>query len=773
MSESNNNVPCLTSQDCNTRSQELGKVFYEGEYSTKGCFSKGDNNVFFSLGNEDQMSTPTISGGSRERVWCTTADAAAGDDLTMSMPAEEPLGSVSSELLPKEIELSFTEPKSTSTLEEGNGQTAVLAWQANTPPSSSTTNVTEDTTGDESGKPSLKEGTANDPCNSNDGEQWDLLAQAMFVDGINPDTGEQIQVNDENFLLNYKLPKPCLPNVTATAEDGEDEEDNEAGDETDGEGIDNTPEVETGVEANEDSPPDESPTELKSFYSCSDTASPSTPPSDATEVTINYDYELYVPSSASLGEEILSKFENTVTNDLAGKYGLISCNAKNEGDVRRYLRGLMQDKDVLALASDPVDESLDTECAVQVSSATCTPIRGYMTMWLPPDSSSTAKEVESEILSYIENGMTNDMYVSDDIIKVAYVGPRDYEEDETIGPDSTTADSLTQDGGTADNNEQGGGSVESGNSDSTEAADDNDTPDNTTDGSDVEETNDNDPKSSDLPFTDKNNGSNSDGLVVDASTGSTSSQELASNDDGPLLAIGLSLLFVALAMAVVAALYVRRKKRNRRYFSDGPSDMNNNKSNAARNALTVNTDQPADTADVQLLPSPDKLDMRSVFSSEDGYITEPETENHTFANRDSIGNANKYGNLYGGSYGNGVTPMKGASVEDQVASNVVRSESEASDTPKNSVQTRVSGLAAMGAASTLVTSYSGIDSMSMQGYSKEEEYSENESQISASDHSSHVGIVDAFTPNGASDADEEGSLSSKEASTFQSDNAWA
>ena len=184
----------------------------------------------------------------------------------------------------------------------------------------------------------------------------------------------------------------------------------------------------------------------------------------------------------------------------------------------------------------------------------------------------------------------------------------------------------------------------------------------------------------------------------------------------------------------------------------------------------ITFDQPADTADVQLLPSPDKLDMRSVFSSEDGYITEPETENHTFANRDSM---NKYGNLYGGSYGNGVTPMKGASVEDQVASNVVRSESEASDTPKNSDQTRVSGLAAMGAASTLVTSYSGLDSMSMQGYSKEEEYSEIESQISASDHSSHVGTVEAFTPNGACDADEEGSLSSKEASTFQSDNAWA
>ena len=63
-------VACITLDDCQIQSQEMGfEFFYTGVYPTKGCYSKGTN-AFFSLGSEDEMSIPYLS-GSKQRIWCT------------------------------------------------------------------------------------------------------------------------------------------------------------------------------------------------------------------------------------------------------------------------------------------------------------------------------------------------------------------------------------------------------------------------------------------------------------------------------------------------------------------------------------------------------------------------------------------------------------------------------------------------------------------------------------------------------------------------------
>jgi len=62
-------VPCLTKEDCEAQSEDMGMLFMEGEYPTKGCFSKNDI-VYFSPGTEEEMSEPNVS-GKQERVWCS------------------------------------------------------------------------------------------------------------------------------------------------------------------------------------------------------------------------------------------------------------------------------------------------------------------------------------------------------------------------------------------------------------------------------------------------------------------------------------------------------------------------------------------------------------------------------------------------------------------------------------------------------------------------------------------------------------------------------
>ena len=358
-----------------------------------------------------------------------------------------------------------------------------------------------------------------------------------------------------------------------------------------------------------------------------------------------------------------------------------------------------------------------------------------MTAWLPDSSTADdTAQVESQLLSFIENGMVSDLYVSDDVVKVAYVGDREDDVEDGSPKDGADDTDTTQDGGTAG---------DSSTSDSTGDADiSSNTAGSGTSGTSGGNTNPSGPTS------------NGEDLAVD---NSKSSQELEASEDGPpLLAIGLSLFFVAFALAIVLGVYVRRKRRNRRYFSDGP-----NESNIAAQALEVDLEQPpVDPDDMQLLPSPDKMDMRSVFSSEQD-VAELETENYE----------SKYGDLYGGSYGDGGKDMlqtvQTAPTEDYT--NI-----ESTPTKETSNVSKYSGLAAMGAASTFVAS---TPSRSLE----EDDDEDNASHPSVpSRGSSHVGTVEECTPGAGNDYDShdassvgEQSMEESHGSTFNSDSAWA
>ena len=112
---------------------------------------------------------------------------------------------------------------------------------------------------------------------------------------------------------------------------------------------------------------------LQSFYSCSpNSSSANTPPSNSKEVTLTYDYELH--TSSPLNDDILSKLEDSITNDIANKYGLVTCSSIQEE--RRHLRASSQKQqrvlqasgDVLAVGSNPEDESLSDKCKFYISS---------------------------------------------------------------------------------------------------------------------------------------------------------------------------------------------------------------------------------------------------------------------------------------------------------------------------------------------------------------------------------------------------------------------
>ena len=69
------------------------------------------------------------------------------------------------------------------------------------------------------------------------------------------------------------------------------------------------------------------------------------------------------------------------------------------------------------------------KCEVEADvgfSVDCTPVRGYMTAWLPPGSSNAdTARTEAELLTSIEKGMTSDPYTSDpytsdDVVKALY-----------------------------------------------------------------------------------------------------------------------------------------------------------------------------------------------------------------------------------------------------------------------------------------------------------------------------------------------------------------
>ena len=359
-----------------------------------------------------------------------------------------------------------------------------------------------------------------------------------------------------------------------------------------------------------------------------------------------------------------------------------------------------------------------------------------MTAWLPDSSTADdTAQVESQLLSFIENGMVSDLYVSDDVVKVAYVGDRE-DDVEDGSPQGGADDAATQDGGTT------------GYSSTSDSTGDADISSNTA-GSGTSGTSGGNTNPSEDPS------SNGEDLAVD---NSKSSQELEASENGPpLLAIGLSLFFVAFALAIVLGVYVRRKRRNRRYFSDGP-----NESNIAAQALEVDVEQPpVDPDDMQLLPSPDKMDMRSVFSSEQD-VAELETENYE----------SKYGDLYGGTYGDGGKDMMLQTV--QTAPTEDYTNIESTPTKETSNVSKYSGLAAMGAASTFVAS---TPSRSLE----EDDDEDNARHPSVpSRGSSHVGTVEECTPGAGNDYDShdassvgEQSMEESHGSTFNSDSAWA
>lgn len=388
-----------------------------------------------------------------------------------------------------------------------------------------------------------------------------------------------------------------------------------------------------------------------SFYSCSNksnggsSSSSDIPPSDATELTITYDYELH--TSSELDGNLLSSFENSVTRDLAGRYGLINCGSEPK---RRSLRNLKQ-VEVVALDSAPVDERVvdDYECVVSVnldSFTNCTPMIGYMTAYHP--NSSNADETQAQLLALIENGMQNDLYTNDDVIKASYVGQRE--------DDASQEEQSSQDGNVGDGNRGGNANAATGgpNLDGAKGTE-------TTDGSDT--------------------GGLPGGL--------------------PLLAIGIAVILLALTLAVLLVVYLRKMRRSRLY-TDGPNDMGNNDPNSL---AAQDAEMPSDPDDVQLLPALDKLDMRSVHSESD-VSTDVETENHTYENYEREF-TEKYGSLYGSQpYGGGsavssTTQDYGDYLTEDNNGAVARGGNIQMSRASSSGSGGGSALAAMGMASTL------------------------------------------------------------------------
>jgi len=74
-------IACLIREDCEKVSQGMGvELFFFGEYNTKGCFLK-NGKVFFSLGTEEEMSEPKLS-GLQERIWCGAPTSSPTKSLT-------------------------------------------------------------------------------------------------------------------------------------------------------------------------------------------------------------------------------------------------------------------------------------------------------------------------------------------------------------------------------------------------------------------------------------------------------------------------------------------------------------------------------------------------------------------------------------------------------------------------------------------------------------------------------------------------------------------
>ena len=80
---------------------------------------------------------------------------------------------------------------------------------------------------------------------------------------------------------------------------------------------------------------------------------------------MTYDYELHTTSP--LNDALLSSFQNSITYDMARQHGLIDCTDINNGsgnadEEDQTLFRALQLAEILALGSDPVDESLASSC---------------------------------------------------------------------------------------------------------------------------------------------------------------------------------------------------------------------------------------------------------------------------------------------------------------------------------------------------------------------------------------------------------------------------
>ena len=230
-----------------------------------------------------------------------------------------------------------------------------------------------------------------------------------------------------------------------------------------------------------------------------------------------------------------------------------------------------------------------------------------MTAWLPPGSEgddAVRKAIaEAEILSFIEGGMTSDSYTSDDVVKVAYVGAR-------VGRDDG--------GGSAQGEKDGGGDV---------------------------------------------GGVGSDAAVV----GSAANAETTTTNGGgggggrPLVAGGIALFVLAVAISVLLAAYNRRRRRT---FSDGPGGdgdgLRGGPAPAAAARAAAASVVARDPDDVRLLPSPDKLDMRSVHSADD-YASTSDADTENYSHDDEW--ARRYGAMFAGG-GRTTTDIRQSATED-------------------------------------------------------------------------------------------------------------
>lgn len=381
-----------------------------------------------------------------------------------------------------------------------------------------------------------------------------------------------------------------------------------------------------------------------SFYRCSfggsdvvgnniDSAKEESPssllPENVTKITLVYDYEIHTLTPPPLDTRTQSSFEDGITYDLARRYGLIDCRRR-----RRYLRSLLMDggSEVVALDSHPMDESMagTYECNVQVaassrSGSSCTSMRGRMTAWLLNSLSSVElAQKETELLEYIESGMTSDSYTSGNVLKATYVGAR------------TSSSSAQQGVVHSINNADGGGGKSE--------------------------------------------------AVGIATTATVETTNKSNTSDKSLLAGGIILLIVAIGF--IGLLLAYKRKHNRKFYSDGPEEDDLTNPSAAAAAAGRCDIVSRDPDDVQLLPSPDKMDLRSIHSSDSILLSDAETENYSHHDEDEDdGWSKRYDAKYGEDY------------SDQ--SNRNNDAKKGTQTPVARISAG-SELAAMGMASTLV-----------------------------------------------------------------------